>query len=65
MKTKKNYDQFKNSDKFEDPEYIRLFQTLLQSINENEYIHLVYGIKDNSKVKSILLNKLLININII
>lgn len=46
----KYFDQNKDSDPFENPDYRNLFQTILRAINTKQYLHLVYGRKNFSTI---------------
>lgn len=46
----KYFDQNKDADAFENTEYIKRFQTLLNAINNKNSIRLVYGRKENSDI---------------
>lgn len=46
----KYFDQNKDADNFTNQDYITLFQTILNAINHNKYIHLIYGRKNNSEI---------------
>ena len=46
----KYFDQNKDSDPFENPDYRNLFQTILRAINTKQYLHLVYGRKNFSNI---------------
>ena len=48
--TVKYFDQNKESDPFENPNYRNLFQTILKAINTKQYLHLVYGRKNFSTI---------------
>ena len=46
----KYFDQNKDSDPFENPDYRNLFQNILIPINTKQYLHLVYGRKNFSNI---------------
>lgn len=46
----KYFDQNKDSDPFDNPDYKNLFQTILRAINTKQYLHLVYGRKNFSTI---------------